>query len=224
MMRKGLWWAMLPMVLWGLAGCAVEGNEPVRMLGAVGLRGSAEICVPAEADQLGGSLDISVPGPYVIGFRVESSLPLLTEQVGVDTVSQGNRNDFYGEELSFRYTTTPPLASRLQPEKTPIHMVIRAGALATWVAFFSFLSPTVTERLVEEVRPGDSLNLEVQFEVLGRLGGGAPAKTNKVVYPIYVFNSGFQGCPGGDIIERNGPCERVGGQDGFPINCVPVTP
>ena len=218
--------AFLPLlIVLSSAACISEGNEPIRLLGAVSLRGDAQQCTPdVETYQVRGAFDVSMPVPYLVGFRWESALQPLVEQVGADTISSASRNDFFGERVVLRYKTSPSISPRLNAEMQPVLLILRAGELDAWFSFNSLLSPQVIERLASSVEPGQTLNMEVELEVEGRLGSGQLAKSNPVVFPLTIFNSGFSGCAAGLELEQNGPCGRVGGQDNFPIRCVPVSP
>lgn len=202
-------------------GC-VQGNEPIRILSTVALRGTSAQCVLDTVQQPRGTLDLAVNGNYSLGFLLESSLQPISEQVGTTTVSSDNRNDFYADYMVYSYTSSPPKV--FKSEKLPLTFSIQAGASDVPLILRSMLTEALLEKLQAEVEIGDVFLLDVEFYLQGHLGNGLKVRSNSVSYPITVTRSDFSGCPAGLVVDRNGPCGRVGGQDDAPIKCVVGSP
>jgi hypothetical protein len=204
------------------AGCSIN-DSAVRILGARPLdvvdEGGTE-CETRDEQLLSGSLDIAAQSSYIIQLDMESDLQAINTTSGGQVIADPSRNNFYGRTIFFEYSSTPALTFEL--EEVPIHFVVEPQSdSAVRLGLISFKAAQV---LSSAVLPGDVVELAVGLEIRGQLASGQPIRTNKITYPITIYNSGFAGCPAGTLLRRNGPCGATGGQDGTVPSCCTADP
>ena len=207
-------------------GCAPPNSDsPIRLLGARPLHsgtaaaaGAATCEADAKLEQLEGRLDISASQQYLIAFGQQSDLQKLSTTVQGEVLAGPNRNDFIADQMIFQYSSVP--ARPFEAETKPIYAVIAAGSNGSdgWISL-DLLAPKAAALLASSLSRGDSLQLNATFQLSGALVSGQKLKSNTITFPIAVFNSGFTGCPAGDIPAPTGPCGGIGGQDGSPVGC-----
>lgn len=205
----------------GALGC-VSTDDPIRLLGVRSLTGDAESCEASDIQLVAGSLDVSGTTFYVAQFDMESSLQQLSSSSGGETIAGANRNDFFADEVVLSYTSTP--SQPFEEERVPMHFVLPPGASRDDSFLrMNIIGPKAAQRLVDNVTPGNTLDLVVTLEVRGHLASGQDVSSNPVSYPISIFNSGFAGCTSPLILAGTGPCGLPGGQDGSRPGCIDPT-
>jgi hypothetical protein len=201
-------------------GC-VPNDSSIHILNAFPYQSASNngACTAMTVGIPGGSLDLSGNTDYILQWTVESTMQILTTNITNETPFQGpQRNDWIAKEVVYSYTTVPALNPPLADETYPYSWRIAAGAATGSFIGMHMIGPTATGQLITAVRPGTGLQLVVTFYIRGQLASGQKVDTNKVSYPIYVYNTGFPGCPG-DRRVPSGPCGYVGGQDGSLVGC-----
>ncbi|HZH04474.1 MAG TPA: hypothetical protein VEY30_11880 [Myxococcaceae bacterium] len=206
-------------IAWGVTGCS-SPESSVRILNGYALQSgeaAGGACERQEIAQYRGSLDISANSSYLLAFGTESDFQSVNTTVGTDTIADGSRNNFIGDQIVFSYMSEPSLP--FEEERTNIHFVIEPGANGDdSFVILDLLGPKAAELLRNNVSVGNSAELQISFYVKGKTAAGGDVETNTVAYPITIRNTGFAGCPGGDFV-LNGPCGGFGGQDGIPAGC-----
>ena len=174
----------------------------------------------------GGSLDLSGNTSYILQWTVESTLQLISNNISGEPAFQGpSRNDWISKEVVYSYTTVPALTPPLADETQPYSWRIAAGASTGSFIGMQMIGPTATTQLLNSVRAGSpGVQLVVTFYLRGALASGQNLNTNKVTYPIFIYNSGFAGCAAGVKRIPSGPCGYAGGQDGALVGCCGGTP
>jgi len=174
-----------------------------------------------------GSLDFRpVPAPYVgasagyfQAFSWENQMQPNPITVNGSTVDPGGGNDFIGDTMVYEYQYSDPSVS-LPTETQNVREAISAGG-----------NPTDNYMGADLVQPGafTTLNntlgttpqtLLVTFQMFGKTAGGTSKHTNKVSFPLAVYNSAPGvpiTCPLGQVVDE-GPC-GVAGRDA-PVGCV----
>lgn len=173
-----------------------------------------------------GTLDISGNTSYILQWTVESTLQQLSTSIsGEPPFAVPSRNDFVATEVDYSYTTVPALNPALADEALPYSWRIPAGATGTSSFIgMQMIGPAATTQLINTVRPGNVVQLNVTFYLRGALASGQKITTNKVSYSIDVYSTGFPGCPVGVRRIPSGPCQTPGGQDGTVVGCCGGTP
>ncbi len=212
-------WILPALALCASVGCAVPNDSPIRILGARPLKPSDTDCAAFEEMILAGSLDIGAQPAYFVQLDMQSDLQQIDTSTGGQKLADGSRNNFYGNEMLVTYSSTPALT--FEQESVPIHFVIEPGADA--FVRLNLLSRKALDVLTAGVGT-DTIDLRVQLEFRGALASGQKLRSNTIVYPIEIRDSGFAGCAMGTLLKRNGPCGNWGGQDGIPVVCCPVDP
>jgi hypothetical protein len=197
-------------------GCGVS-DSPIRILDAHPVKSNCQ--ADLSISQLAGTLDIAAAQTFNLAFELQSDLQQITIQSGGEELATSDRNDFIGDEIVFSYSSIPRRTFD-PPESVPVHMVVKPGSTGknSWFSM-NLLSHKAAERLLNELAPGDSLDLAITLEIRGHLAWGQKLKSNSVTYPVRVYHSGFAGCPAGDRPAPTGACGFPGGQDGTPVGC-----
>ncbi len=173
----------------------------------------------------GGSLDLSGNTSYILQWTVESTLQQLSNNISGESAFQGpQRNDWISNAVVYSYSTVPALTPPLADEIQPYSWRIAAGASTGSFIGMQMIGPTATNRLIASVGVGTVVQLVVTFYLQGQLASGQKLNTNKVTYPIWIYNSGFPGCAAGVKRIPSGPCGTAGGQDGTLVGCCGGTP
>jgi hypothetical protein len=136
-----------------------------------------------------------------------------------DGLQGPSRNDFIADAILFSYSATPPVPG-LANEVVPIFFRIPAGA-STGTFLQMYLTTANTQQALRaSVARGQTVNLNITLQVRGALASGQKISSNKITFPIQVYNSGFSGtCAVGDVRIPSGPCGSPGGQDGSLVGC-----
>lgn len=216
---KGLTTAVAVVLAAGANSC-VPNDSSIHILNAFPLSstGGAAGCTALSVAIYGGTLDLSGTSRYILQFAMESTLEQLST-VGTSDVLQGpQRNDFIADALLFSYSATPPVAG-LGNEVVPIHFRIPAGATNSSFLQMYMITANTYQALLASVPRGQILTLYVGVQVRGALASGQKLTSNKIIFPIQVYNSGFAGCSVGDVRVPSGPCATPGGQDGSIVGC-----
>ena len=200
------------------AACAPVGSDsPIRLLGASALSGTASSCAASkDVESIDGSLDISASQQFWMAFNKQSDMQPLTTTVNSEVLAGPDRNDFIADQMIFTYSSTPALP--FEPETQGVYGVIKAGEQSGTIKL-NLLAPNAAQLLQAKLGRGDSVELVATFTLSGALASGQKLKSNTIAFPIQVFNSGFAGCPAGDIPAPTGPCGVPGGQDGSAVGC-----
>jgi hypothetical protein len=207
-------------------GC-VPNDSSIHLLNAFPYQSALSngACQALTVGSAGGSLDLSGNTSYILQWTVESTLEIITSNISNEPAFQGpQRNDWISNQVVYSYTTVPALNPPLADETYPYSWRIAAGAGAGGFLGMQMIGPTATAQLLNAVRAGTGVQLVVTFYLRGQLASGQKLDTNKVSYPIYVYNSGFAGCAAGVKRIPSGPCGYAGGQDGTLVGCCGGTP
>jgi hypothetical protein len=216
----------LPLVAFALmsTGCFVENDSAIKIRGAYALssEASADGCdINDDIEIYRGNLDLAASQNFTLMFKIISNLQVIETTVNGEIIEPGNRNDFYGEQMVFNYTSTPALP--FTEEIVPVHFLIEPSSESQTV--LNLLAPLAVETLWNNLVPGESVELGINFLVQGRLASGQRLSTSSVTYPISVYKSGFAGCPFGVRMAPTGPCGSGGGQNGsLPACCDSTDP
>lgn len=201
-----------------LAGCGAA-DSPIRIGGARALKvgSSADgICEAEDSYRIRGALDLAGSMGYLARFDVESSLLPRKTVVGDEELSPESQTDFISELLVFRYSSMPSLP--FEEEAIPVHFILPAKS-EDWI-LIDLLGPKAARILRDSVTVGNSVDVEATFHMEGRMAwGGGVIRSNRVVFPLTVFDSGAPACAAGVRRVPNGPCGGSGGQDGTVVAC-----
>jgi len=216
---KGLTTAVAVVLAAGANSC-VPNDSSIHILNAFPLSSTtgAQGCTALTIAIYAGTLDISGTSRYLLQFQMESTFAQISTVGTTDVIQGPQRNDFIADAILFSYSATPPVAG-LANEVLPIFFRIPAGA-GTGTFLQMYLTTANTQQALRaSVGPGQIVNLNVTVQVRGALASGQKLTSNKVTFPIQVFNSGFSGCAAGDVRIPSGPCGAPGGQDGSIVGC-----
>jgi len=202
-------------------GC-VSNDSSIHLLNSFPYQ-NAQVNGACQASTIGitaGTLDISGTTSYLLQFQLESTFQQLSNGISGEPPFQGpQRNDWTANEILYSYNTVPALNPPLADELLPLYFRLPAGATSNSFIGIDMITATAAQTLASTVRVGDVVNLNITIQLRGQLASGQKVNTNKVTYPIEVFNSGFQGCRPGDRRIPSGPCMSPGGQDGSLVGC-----
>jgi hypothetical protein len=221
---------VLPLVALGLAGLLVLGGcsaDPLNIV-ILNARAPGDKCDFSDSTLYvqRGSLDFRPGGSalaagYFQDFSWENQMQPTAITVGGSTVDPGGGNDFIGDTLVYEYQYSDP-AVTLASETQNIRAVISAGALPDKNYMGTdLIQPNALTALNSTLGPTPQ-TLLVTFQMFGKTAGGVAKHTNKVTFPLTVYNS----APGNLLICPNGtkllttPC--YSGRDA-PVQCVPTT-
>ena len=156
---------------------------------------------------------------YFQAFSWENQMQPTEITVNGSTVDPGGGNDFIGDTMVFQYQYTDPNVT-LPNETQNVREAISAGADPT--ANFmgaDLIQPGALTALDTTLGPA-AQTLLATFQMFGKTAGGTSKYTNKVSFPVTVYNSapGLPiTCPAGTKLYL-GPC-GVAGRDA-PVQCV----
>jgi hypothetical protein len=212
-----------------VTGCvANQGDAPVRFLGARALKSESGGCGLADLQLAQGSLDISGGGSYLLGVNVETNNISQPIVINGETFSGPGLSDINMREVVLTYQSQPSITLPME-ERIPYYAVFRPGTSSTGsFALMYAIGPKALEALRASVGVGETVTVLSTIKAVGQFSGGAPVETNKITFPIVVYNSGFNPqnptmlCPvtGQQPVGYWGPCNQVG-QDTGPICAVP---
>jgi hypothetical protein len=167
----------------------------------------------------GGSLDLSAVGGYVIAMDLSSQTAAVPEPVPPQTeVVNGTANEITIDTIEFDYSSA---GATLASGTDRLHFVVRPGSVDNWLGLELFGGQAGNAALAGAVA-GSSI--EVGIRAVGSTRSGIPVRTNRVVFPVFVYSSGFAGCTAPAVQALTGPCGRVGGQDGARVGCCAPDP
>jgi hypothetical protein len=211
------------------AGCLpANADSPIQILGAFPLASTSVPgeCVTGDGDfsRSGGSIDVaafeSSSMGYLVAFSVINEMQRYSTTVGGDTLAR-TRNNFVANEARFQFATADNRP--LDEQSLALHLLIEPATGADGSTVIVNLLPARTQTQLKGMIPpgGTPLDMSVTWFLNGRTASGVPITSNRVTYPITVFNSGTPKCA--DVagvphrFRRNGPCGNIGGQDGLPL-------
>lgn len=208
---------LIPIALLAAAmGCVPnQADSAVRLLAVRPVGGTATQCgVSNTSVRFQGAYDVSsAAGAYLLGLEVESALERPNLNLGDRELATPNINDAILTQAEYSYTVTPTLGSGTPPpQASAFYAVVPAAATRqNSNLILSVITPDMANRL--QSVPIDSLATEVHtlfvgIQLKGQLGSGQPIVTNKITFPIRLFNSGA--CPSDT---RQGICGYPPGQD-----------
>lgn len=212
--------ALCAVVLGSVTAC-VPDDAPIYITEVSALTGDASACTLSEAGLVRGSLDVSSGQNFAAGVRLRSQLGPVQEQGALPSTERTapSPNDAIFDIIRYEYVSTPSLG--LTAESEPIYGVVAAGEVDQFVGV-PFFGQKALESLAGSVVPGDVVTVHVGLQFEGRLRSGGEIRTNRVDFPVVLFNSGFQGCPAGQGVALNGACGSPGGTNGVPLGCCPI--
>jgi hypothetical protein len=214
--------AMSAVALLTLAGCTAD---PLNVI-ILNARAPGDKCDFKDATLFvsRGTLDFRAGGGalangYFQDFSWENQMQPQPITVNGSTVDPGGGNDFIGDTMVYEYQYSDPAVS-LPNETQNVREAISAGG-----------NPTDNYMGADLIQPGalTTLNttlgttaqtLLVTFQMFGKTAGGTSKHTNKVSFPVTVYNSdptSAISCPTGTKLYV-GPC-NVAGRDA-PVQCV----
>jgi hypothetical protein len=200
----------------------VSNDSSIHLLNAFPYQSTVSngTCTAASVGITGGSLDISANTNYLVQFTMESTFQQLSTSFSGETpFAVPSRNDWTATAIAYSYTTVPALTPPLPAEQLPLYFRLPAGASSTSFIGLDLITASVAQRMVTSVAVGNAVQLNITIQLLGELASGQKMNTNKVTYPIVIYNTGFTGCAAGDRRVPSGPCATPGGQDGSLVGC-----
>lgn len=198
------------------AGCVVDDSPLV--IGNFHLF-DQECAVITDVSAGGGSLDLSAVGGYVIAMDLSSQTAAVPEPVPPQgEVVSPYSNQITIDTIEFDYSSG---GAQVASGTDRLHFVVDPGSVDNWAGIELFGGPAGAAALAAAV-PGSTI--EVGIRALGSTRSGVPIRTNRVVFPIFVYQSGFAGCTAPSQQAATGPCGRVGGQDGTLVGCCAPDP
>jgi hypothetical protein len=168
----------------------------------------------------GGSLDLSATSAYLVSMDLNSQTSAVPEPSGEPQTEVLNpaSNEIIIDTLELDYASAgAPIGS----ETEGIHFVVSPGSIENRIVLELFGNPAGAAALAAAT-PGSTM--EVGVRALGKTRSGTPVQTNRAVFPVFIFASGFPGCTPPAVQALTGPCGRVGGQDGTTVGCCPGDP
>lgn len=217
---KGLTTAVAVVLAAGANSC-VPNDSSIHILNAFPLSptAGAQGCTALTIALYSGSLDISATSRYLLQFQMESTFEIINTTGTTDVIQGPQRNDFIADAILFSYSATPPVAG-LANEVVPVAFRIPAGASTGTFMQVYMITANTYQALLATVGRGQTVTINITIQVRGRLASGQRLSSNKVTFPIQVYNSGFSGtCAVGDVRIPSGPCATPGGQDGSLVGC-----
>jgi len=218
--------ALLPALLLLLpaSGCIENRTDsPLKLLGSYIVNNECGLELNTQLGQ--GALDVA--GPRLLGdaaalnlrylalFDVRNEMTDAPVKQGDQNLATAARNSANLNKLSLTYKSTPNL--NLRPEEVAISFTLPAGGQQSPM-ILNLLGPVAAQSLLDNVVTGDTVSLTVTVQLSGALNSGGTIDSNLRPYTIQVYDSGLQ-CRQGEILERNGPCYTIGGQDDKPASC-----
>jgi hypothetical protein len=200
----------------------VTNDSSIHILNAFPLNstGGTQGCTASAVGITRGSLDISATSAYILQFAMESTFEIINTYGTNDVIQGPQRNDFIGENILFNYSATPPVAGLPATDQVPINYRLPAGATTGSFLREYLITANAYQALRSSVGRGQVVTVNVTLQVRGALASGQKVNSNKVTFPIQVYNSGFSGiCAAGDVRIPSGPCATPGGQDGSIVGC-----
>jgi len=172
-----------------------------------------------------GTLDFRPGGDalffgYFQAFSWENQMQPPVINVSGDKVDPGGGNDFIGDTIVYDYQYSDP-AVTLASETQNVREAISAGATPDKNFMGAdLIQPKALAALNASLTP-TAQTLVVTFQMFGKTAGGTSKHTNKVSFPLTVYNSApgvnILPCPTGTKLYL-GPC-GVAGRDA-PVQCV----
>jgi hypothetical protein len=162
--------------------------------------------------QTRGSLNTAFTRSYLMIMTLDSLF--------VDNEITPSGNIVIFNQIEYTYTTTPG----------PTGVPVGFPSTETRALTFEVKPETQDTLLLEDLigpqaaisldavpasSPNDYFTLNTQVRLRGTLVSGGAVQTNRVSFPIAIYNSGA-GCPAGYIVSPEAPCGNVG-QDG--VSC-----
>ncbi|MBM4378920.1 MAG: hypothetical protein FJ086_06395 [Deltaproteobacteria bacterium] len=217
--------ALLPaMLVLGLAGCIENRTDsPLKMLGSYVVSNECALDMTVQLGQ--GALDLA--GPRLLGdaaalnvrylalFDVRNEMTDVPIQNENQELASAARNSANLNKLSLTYRSAPNL--NLRTENVAISFTLAAGGQQVPMVL-NLVGPVAAQSLLDNVLTGDTVSLTVTAQLSGTLNSGGTIESNLRPYTIQVYDSGLQ-CRQGEVLERNGPCFNIGGQDDKPATC-----
>jgi hypothetical protein len=206
-------------LLLGLGSACIPGNSPIRIEGATDV---TDKCLPGSDMILHGTLDISGPGTYIVGFQVHSEIAAPSQpNTNMTELDTPGAHNFVADVFSVSYKATDPVITFVG-ESVPIFGVVTPGQ--TTNIFGNIMGQKAIEALrmrVTDPNADPKTTLSVAVQIKGHLQSGESITSDAITYPITVFTSG-QNCVNGFVAA--GPCSAGGaggspGQDGFAVVC-----
>ncbi len=224
-------WMVLATLAASVTGCvANQGDAPVRFLGARVLKSEAAGCGLGELQLAQGTLDVSGGGSYLLGVNVETNNISQPIVINGEVFSGPGLSDINMREMVLTYQSQPSLTLPTE-ERIPFYAVFRPGTTGTGsFALLYAIGPKALEALQASVAVGETVTVLATLKAVGQFSGGAPVETNKITFPIIVYNSGFNPqtgtCPvaGQQPVGYWGPCNQVGQDTGAICSAPPPVP
>ena len=167
----------------------------------------------------GGSIDLSAVGGYVVAMDLSSQTsPVWEPSPAQDDILSPYSNQIIIDTIEFDYASG---GATIASGTDRLHFVVDPATPDNWAAIELFSGPAGAAAIAAAV-PGSTI--EVGIRALGTTRAGVAIRTNRVVFPIYVYASGFPGCTAPSLQAATGPCGRVGGQDGSLVGCCAPDP
>jgi hypothetical protein len=214
--------AVSALALLALAGCTAD---PLNVV-ILNARAPGDKCDFSDATKFvaRGTLDFrpgggAVASGYFQAFSWENQMQPNEIQVSGSTVDPGGGNDFIGDTIVYEYQYSDPSVT-LSNETQNVREAITAGAGATDNFMGADLIQPSALTTLNNTLGTIGQTLLVTFQMFGKTAGGSSKHTNKVSFPLTVYNSAPGNpisCPAGTKLYL-GPC-GIAGRDA-PVQCV----
>ena len=224
---------VLPIVAIGTAAVLLLGGcsaDPLNII-ILNARAPGDKCDFSDASlyTMGGSLDFrqwvdlnnnnGITAYYFQQFSWENQLQPNPISVNGQVTDPGGGNDFIADTIVYDYQYTDPNVT-LGQEIANVRAVIPAGGLQDKNRMNAdLIQPKASAALLATLTPTPQ-TLLVTFQAFGKLAAGASKHTNKVTFPLTVYNSAPGNplsCPTGYVL-YGGPC-GVPGRDAV-VHCI----
>ena len=203
-------------------GC-VPDDTPVLLRSARSLEGTADACKISENRMSRASWDVASPRIVDPGIHLENQLGAVIEQSSIPNTEIDNtsNNDAILDTIHFDYSSNPSIGLPATEDQAR-YIVIEANGSYDILGLALF-GPKAEEAARGGVAPGDLVEVNVGIQFEGRLRAWpGRIKTNRMVFPVSLFNSGFTGCMTGEVLGVSDTCGRIGGVNGAPLGCCPA--
>lgn len=165
-----------------------------------------------------GSIDFR---PYLVGgtqgytgsfgqvFGWENNLQRVETTVNGQPVDNGTGNDFVADSVVYEYQYSDPNVVMPTNETQNIHATISAGATSdNNTVGISMVPPLASAAVSAGGLDINAKTLLVTFQIFGKLVAGTSKHSNKVSFPIYVYQSDTTvlDCDSQGLVLNGGPC------------------
>jgi hypothetical protein len=152
---------------------------------------------------------VAYTGSYGQVFGWENNLQKVETTVNGQPVDNGTGNNFVADSVVYEYQYSDPNVVMPTNETQNIHAVITAGASAdNNTVGIALVPPLASAAVLAGGLDSTEKTLRVTFQIFGKLVAGTSKYSNKVSFPIYVYQSDptVLDCPSQGLVLNGGVC------------------